>query len=248
MYYGSMLGKSAQQQVFVCLLAHCDRDGNGEMPVPLIATLTGLDHDTVSGTLAELSSPDPASRSKDEEGRRILLHGNGFGYTVVNYETYRSMRDEEARREQTKHAVRRHRVKVSHGKPDVSHGKPVKAQAEAEAEAEADRSKHLSPATPLTRARWGGFFDAFWQAYPHVAGRSRRKVAAEAWGRIWPKTLETRDRIMAGIEACRKGPDWAKDGGAYVPGAQVWLRQAGWDASEGTASDVFVDFLAEGEA
>lgn len=171
LYYGSMLGKQTEQSVFICLLAHCDRDGNGELPAAVISTLTGINEDDVRLALEALSQADPDSRIKVDSGKRIMLHGNGFGYSVVNYEHYRGMRDEEDRREQTRRAMRKLRhersAKVSQGEPDVSQGEPPLAQAEAEEEAEVEADEDNTtcaercsapPAARLPTNRSGEFY------------------------------------------------------------------------------------------
>jgi len=82
----------------------------------------------------KFSSPDPYSRTPDNEGRRIeTIEG---GWVILNYTRYREKRDPEVRRQQVREAVRRHRSKKTGNQPviendydglptpDVSHGKP----------------------------------------------------------------------------------------------------------------------------
>jgi hypothetical protein len=122
---GSMRGQSDKQLVFIYLLAHADADGVAEIIQGKIADDTGLPKSAVDDALSELMAPDPESRTDGNDGRRLEpLDARGWGWSIVNYQHYRGLRDEETRRQQTREAVRRFRDK----KADVSHGKPQKAQ------------------------------------------------------------------------------------------------------------------------
>jgi hypothetical protein len=141
LWTGSMCGKADAQLVFVYILANADADGMFDQTPEVIATLTGLSLEQVEAALALLTAPDPRSRSKAEEGRRLLLvdPARGWGWFIVNYAKYREMRDEEQRREQNRLATRRWREKQSgspmltaaHGRSPVSNvsiGEPKQKQ------------------------------------------------------------------------------------------------------------------------
>src|SRR5207247_2600082 len=63
--------------------------------------------------LAKLGSPDPLSRTPDEDGRRIvpLDEGREWGWRLVNYMRYRLIRDQEGRRQQGREAQARFRAR-----------------------------------------------------------------------------------------------------------------------------------------
>lgn len=125
--------------VWITLLALADAQGRVEGSIPGLAHLAHVDLAACEQALERLMAPDPYSRTKDHEGRRIeIIDG---GWKILNYQKYRERRDPEKRREQTRDAVRRHRQKQC--KPNVSQSKPGKAQAEAEAEEE--KNPPLSP-------------------------------------------------------------------------------------------------------
>ncbi|MCH7825028.1 MAG: conserved phage C-terminal domain-containing protein [Acidobacteria bacterium] len=87
----------------------------------------------MEAAIERFSSPDPHSRTPDNDGRRIeAIDG---GWVVLNYARYRARRDPEERRRQVREAVQRHRDKKRNQpvikndydglpNPDVSHGKP----------------------------------------------------------------------------------------------------------------------------
>jgi hypothetical protein len=69
-------------------------------------------------------------------------------------------------------------------------------------------------------------FAAFWSAYPHVNQRSVKSEALKVWQ---AKGLEPlADRILTVLERCERNPDWKKEGGQFIPGAQRWLRTEPW--------------------
>jgi hypothetical protein len=120
--------------VFVFLLAHCDMDGVVEMTPGAIARRSCIPADEVERALEKLLAPDPNSRSSAEGGRRIVpLDSRGWGWRIVNHARYRSLRDEQERRQQNREAQARHRESAA-----VSHRQPPSSHTEAEADTEAD--------------------------------------------------------------------------------------------------------------
>lgn len=81
-----------------------------ELNPKLIAFILGESQKEVEKAIEFLCQPDPESRTKVEQGRRLIRLGQ-FDYKVVNGEKYRAMRDEEKRREQNREAKRREREK-----------------------------------------------------------------------------------------------------------------------------------------
>ncbi|MCL5280391.1 MAG: hypothetical protein M1376_10850 [Planctomycetes bacterium] len=118
--------------VWITLLATADAYGEVAASIPGLAALANVNIADCERALQTLLSPDPYSRTRDHEGRRIeVIDG---GWKILNYGKYRQVRDPEKRGPQNREAQRRWREK--HRKPGVSQDNPQKAQAEAEAEAE----------------------------------------------------------------------------------------------------------------
>lgn len=125
--------------LFVSMLARADQSGFVEAAIPGLARLANLTIEETEAALECLMSPDKYSKNTDFEGRRIAPVDGG--YLLLNYESYRSKRDEEQRREYMRQYMAEYRrsgkqpVNISkQSKQDVSHGKPQLAEAEAEAE------------------------------------------------------------------------------------------------------------------
>ena len=99
--------------MFMDLLVLADSDGVVDMTYEAISRRTNVPIDEVKKYLHELGQPDPASRSKLNEGRRIIPidSGRGWGWQIVNYSHYREIKDEEARRAYFRDAKRKSRNK-----------------------------------------------------------------------------------------------------------------------------------------
>lgn len=99
----------ATLRVWIALLASCNADGFVAGSVPGFASKARVTVEQMIAAIDKFSSPDPHSRTPDNDGRRIeALEG---GWVVLNYAKYREKHDPEERRRQVREAVRRHRAK-----------------------------------------------------------------------------------------------------------------------------------------
>jgi hypothetical protein len=162
MWDGTLYGKWEAWSVFVFLLAHCNADGNVDIHPSAIAARSGLPLEVVLKGLAVLNEPDQNSRTKDSDGRRIELIDDhrDWGWHVVNYLKYRSLRDSDEVRSQTRERLARHREmkrSVTLGNADVTLGNALKRsvtlgnalkrqeEVEVEVEEEAEKKKSQRP-------------------------------------------------------------------------------------------------------
>ena len=97
-------------KVWVTLLALADQDGIVEAAEPGLATLSRVPLDKTLAALEAFSAPDPYSRSRDHDGRRVERIDGGF--RLLNYRKYRDKRDPERRRQQNRQAKRRERARA----------------------------------------------------------------------------------------------------------------------------------------
>jgi hypothetical protein len=141
--------------VWITMLAMADRDGYVAASVPGLAVLARVPLPSVITALESFMSPDPWSRTKDHEGRRIEEVDGGW--RLLNYDHYRSQMDAEMQRE--KAAARKQRSRqnaaeraaryrekalLSRNVTDVTQCHDI-AEAKAVAKAEANNT----PPTPL---------------------------------------------------------------------------------------------------
>lgn len=101
------------RRMFMDLLVLADSDGVVDMTPEAISRRTNVPMDEVVKYVKELCQPDAKSRSQLHDGKRLIpLDTNrDWGWIIVNYAHYRKVRDEEARREYFRSAMRKSRKK-----------------------------------------------------------------------------------------------------------------------------------------
>ena len=89
-----------------------------ELNPKLLKAILGGDLEEIESAIHFLSQPDVESRSKEEEGRRIVREGQ-FQYRVVNWQEYQRIKNEDDLREynRVKQAERRARIRSRKDKP-----------------------------------------------------------------------------------------------------------------------------------
>lgn len=116
--FGSILDSTVWHEslsvkvVWITMLAMSDRYGKVEASVPGLAYRAGVKLEECEAALEKFRSPDPYSRTKEHEGRRIEDVDGGF--VLLNHGKYREMMSKEERREyqRVKQAEYRKRRKV----------------------------------------------------------------------------------------------------------------------------------------
>ncbi len=74
--------------VLALLIASADRFGESRITVPYVAGALRMSEERVAAAFDFLSSPDPWSRNKDAEGRRIARTEDG-SWRLVSHQKYR---------------------------------------------------------------------------------------------------------------------------------------------------------------
>ena len=230
-----MRGQSDKQLVFIYLLAHADADGVAEIIQGKIADDTGLELGSVNGALEELMAPDPASRTDGSDGRRLEpLDDRGWGWSIVNYQHYRGLRDDEERRRQNREAQSRHRSKPPSAA--VSQDLLISAQGEGEGEGEVMNlqtcpiSSGEELVLPIedgtcTPSEWAEAHAEFYGAYPR---KVQRPDSERAWKKVKPQTHDTFNAIMDGLEVW--AGHWAlKTDRDKIPYPATWLNAKQWE-------------------
>lgn len=102
------------RRMFMDLLVLSDADGVVDMTHEAIARRTNVPISEVQRYITELQQADEASRSKMHEGRRIIPidSSRGWGWQIVNYRHYRTIRDEEARKSYFRDQKRKQRKRA----------------------------------------------------------------------------------------------------------------------------------------
>jgi hypothetical protein len=99
--------------MWVTMLAMADQDGIVNAAIPGLADRARVTIEQCEEALECFRAPDPYSRSKEEEGRRIRdVDG---GWFVINHKKYRDLLCAERQRELTRRRVAKHREKKRNG-------------------------------------------------------------------------------------------------------------------------------------
>lgn len=146
-FTGSMVGAgSVVFAVWGYVIANC-RDGSVELNPKLLAMILGDTPTKIQEAVDFLCSPDPESRTKEKEGRR-MIHSGAFLYDVPNHSTYRKILNEDERREYfrvKKQEERQRKKALTSGQ--VGQSKTVKdmstVSTQSEADPESDPRKEL---------------------------------------------------------------------------------------------------------
>lgn len=189
-FTGSMIGAGPEVfAVWAYVIANTHHSTVELNPV-LLAHMIGAEPKAIEDAIAYLCAPDPSSRSKVAEGRRLIREGE-FAYHVPNHEHYRSIRNEDERREynrikQAESRERRESVKAPVN--DKHRMSKMSAQPEPDTEPDVEAPKPLSG--PV-----GEVLERYQTLHP------RRKVT-EQMGKIVKRALKdfTAPELIEAIE------------------------------------------------
>jgi hypothetical protein len=143
LYQGTLRGRAHEILVFTNMIACADQTGVVDKHPRAIAEEIGLDIETTRRAIESLEAPDPESRSAEHGGARICkaFDNRAWGWQIVNYVKYRSIRSEEDRREQNRLAQERYRTKNKPPSAEVSNSKPPSAESKRDKPKEREREK-----------------------------------------------------------------------------------------------------------
>jgi hypothetical protein len=235
--------------VWITMLAMSDRLGRVSGSIPGLAAMARVSVDATRRALDKFLSPDPDSRSKEVEGRRIeVIDG---GWRLINYKKYREMRDEEERKQYKAEWARESRQKrrqSGQSVDTVDRDRPLYTNAEADAEADAyknsekrvraERSTRIPPDFGMTDERRGyaekqgvspiATMEAFVDYWTAVSGAKARKNDWDATWRTWcrrqEKTPMGQKTAWKAIPASEDSLEWreAKSRGEAIGFRKPW--------------------------
>lgn len=96
-FTGSMMGAGPEVFAVWGYVIANTHGSQVELNPRLLSAVIGTSPETIQRAIDYLCAPDPNSRSKVEDGKRLIREGE-FAYRVPNFEAYRAVRDEEDRR------------------------------------------------------------------------------------------------------------------------------------------------------
>lgn len=189
-------------------------DSQVELNPRLLAVLIGTDEQSVREAIDYLCREDPESRSKENDGRRLVRLGQ-FSYSVTTHAAYRAIRHEDDRREYNRKKQAEYRQKKKDVPPctTVYHGVPESAHTEAEAEAEAEAK---------TEKKCSSFLQ-FWESYP-----KRRRTGKASAEKAWAQAVKKSDAATI-LEAVKRYAESPVGKGEFVKGPASWLNGGHWE-------------------
>lgn len=193
--------------VWITMLAMADRRGVVDSSLPGLADAARVTIEECKEALGVLMSPDPFSRSTENEGRRVEEVDGGW--RLLNYAKYRETRDPEIRREQNRLSKARERAREC--QPNVSQSQPESAHAEAEAEAE---NVDISIKA-----------EEVYECYPRKVGKQAAiREIERAFKKVSPDAL-----ISAVKEYAIAVEKWPDSDRGFIPHPATWFHQGRWD-------------------
>lgn len=214
MYDGSLAcgeweGLITMQQLIVL----ADADGVVDMTARAISVRTTVPLEIINKGLKLLQRPDPDSRSKAHDGRRIVLLDDSrtWGWKLVNYSYYAGLatREDKKRKDRQRIAEKRSKNNSVAGCRNVS--QDVAKVAHIDVDVDVDVNKNMSEADDDD-------FIVFWKTYPR---KDDKKKASVSWRRL---SKTKKEKALADAKLRYSGTEKK-----YIPLATTYIDGERWD-------------------
>ncbi len=211
---------------WITMLAMADQHGCVWASIPGLAKRAGVDRSECEEALTSFMQPDPDSRTKDYDGRRIEPVDGGW--LLLNHDKFRGIASLEDRREKAAERQRRFKERVSKQKlvQEVTLGNALLTAGNASNDIRSDhlRSDHKEN-TIVPAARPSFDFAAIYARYPRRKNMATGRKKLEAM----VKTQADYDAVVHGLdrflaEARRKGTE-----PEFYPYFSTWVNQRRWE-------------------
>jgi len=177
-------------RVWIWFLSQADSRGTVDTAAPALSLICMVPLERMREILLLLESPDPDSRSPNDDGRRIEKIEGG-GWRIINYGKYRESRDPQERKEYQRNWDKQHRPsghqraavrqKSDHSPTQSDQTRPETTKAEAErAEAEKKDQKKKQPALPLAFSIPSWISQEAWEGFAEMRKRKRAPLTQRA--------------------------------------------------------------------
>ena len=203
--------------VWITMLAMARKDGCVNASVPGLARRANVTREETDAALACFLAPDPDSRSKENDGRRIeQIDG---GWILLNHQKFAAIRTAEERREYWREWKKNKRAQEC----------PPECPQSPQSSTESTESTPLALALALAPKRSKALvqqaarFEEFWAVYPRNEGKAGalRKWKARKLDFI-------ADRIIDDVKARIAGHGQWQDP-QYIPMGSKYLHESRWE-------------------
>lgn len=196
--------------VWITMLALADRNGYVAASIPGLAHIAHVTRPEVENALYTLMQPDPDSRSKVCEGRRIEeIDG---GWTIINYVAVRDSWTDDDKREYQREWIARKRARDAVENVEVSRSKSKHIEAPAPAPAPKNKNN----------GQQADRFEEWWKEYPK---KTKKKEALRVWRKAKLDLLC--DRLLEDVRRRMVSDDRWKRG--FIPDPTTYLRGERWN-------------------
>lgn len=201
--------------VFQQLIVLADKDGVVDMTGIALHRRTTLPLEIIEKGLKALQEPDPISRTKGEEGRRIIPidEGRGWGWVIVNYEYYRDLASREDKRQKDKIRIAKKRAE-SKASGNVVNCSNVSQSVHDVAHIDVDVNEDIKH----TSESYDSDFLEFWKLCPR---KDDKKKASKAWNKLSKTKKEKAKKDIA----IRYGDTDKK----YIPLPSTYINGERWN-------------------
>lgn len=213
--------------VWLTLLILCDTDGYVGAAIPGIARAAGVSLEETRDAMERLQQPDPDSRTKTDEGRRVRLAERGF--QILNFREHLDRLS--AERAKCRDRVRKHRERKraqADGNVTVPTGNRDQGEGTREKERTTD-SVALAPVASAPPASWSkqacdDWIDRYGGTAPggQIGKALKPLVAKHGWAEVrqaWRSYLEQTDGDYA--SPSRFASTYGRWSGSAPPGAKA---------------------------
>lgn len=218
--------------LWITMLALSDKNGEVQASIPGLARVAGMSVTDCESAITKFLSPDPYSRTPDDEGRRIETIPGGWG--LLNHGKYREMASREEQKEAAAERQRRCRDKQKRNAPvtqchklshDVTETLHI-AEADTEADTKAEKKKISCP-LPDAATATPDVCDFLWKSFPQVSRtRSSMKQVRDEWKRIKVANRPTLGDLTFSLAVWNQTEKW-KEG--YAEGVHLWFKRRQWE-------------------
>lgn len=233
MYDGTLAAGGNWQALvtFQQLIILCDHKGVIDMTAEAISRRTSIPIEIINRGLIDLMKPDPNSRTPGHDGKRIIFldEHRPWGWAIVNHSVYRNIKSQDERRDYHRQYYAQKRA-VGALDEDTQHSLNklntlnVNSSNSNHTDTDTDTYNTIAHA-PAKMNGNSRAFQVFWDSYP----KKKNKGDAE---RAW-KSAKITDtlsvKLLSAVEAAKRGKDWCKEDGKYIPYPASWIRSKGWE-------------------
>ena len=191
----------ATRLTWVTLLLMCDQHGYVGASITGIAHMARLTIEQTEAAMLRLLSPDPASRSKSNEGRRVVESERG--YVLTNYVAFRDADDGASVRKRARSATQRTRA----NKRALIEGAEQSLQEQASCQPIRSESDQINPSEEHTPKAWrvqrpDDVREDVWVEWSKMRKTQRAPITPTVIGMMQREAEKARMTLQAVLEMC----------------------------------------------